>query len=415
MELIEISIKIIEKVLNRESNFLQSLKEECKFLDKFDKSKVSSLVGMYFRNYFLISAFLKEHNLKENSRNSILLGLTFINNSFKHIEKDEEMTKFLFNELSKLKFDVNENFKKDFNNLITLKRNYEFKNIKRNSIEGFSIRYNLPVWLIKLVINQYGKNDGLLVLKTLSCMPTQYLSINFERKIESSKDLENFTKLDEDLYVYNLEKTVKKEKLVFENYLYLTQKNYKNIFKDINLYPYSNITYFGDSNDNVVFDFVKKFYNEDNLFYFVTPKLESNYQIMDKVKKFKKRNFHFQELSASAIRTYSVEGEDLIMYSPKSSDFDLFRRNPEYGVYFDRNSFDNIQTNIKNEISELAKYIKKDGCLIYFVSTINKKETSFIKDYVLSLNEEFELIKEELYLPLKKEDSLFYYFIIRRK
>ncbi len=415
MELIEISIKIIEKVLNRELNFLQSLKEECKFLDKFDKSKVSSLVGMYFRNYFLIKAFLKEHNLKENSRNSILLGLTFINNSFKHIENDEEMTKFLFDELSKLKFDVNEDFKKDFNNLITLKRNYEFKNIKRNSIEGFSIRYNLPVWLIKLVINQYGKNDGLLVLKTLSCMPTQYLSINFERKIESSKDLENFTKLDEDLYVYNLEKTVKKEKLVFENFLYLAQKDYKNIFKDINLYPCSNITYFGDSNDNVVFDFVKKFYNEDNLFYFVTPKLESNYQIMDKVKKFKKRNFHFQELSASAIRTYSVEGEDLIMYSPKSSDFDLFRRNPEYGVYFDRNSFDNIQINIKNEISELAKYIKKDGYLIYFVSTINKKETSFIKDYVLSLNEEFELIKEELYLPLKKEDSLFYYFIIRRK
>lgn len=415
MELIEISIKIIDRVLSKETNFLQSLKEECKFLDKFEKSKVSSLVGMYFRNYFLISAFLKEHNLKENQRNSILLGLTFINNSFKHVEKDEEMLKFLFDELSKFKFDVNEEFKNDLNNLITLRRSYEFKNIKRNSIDGFSIRYNLPVWLIKLVINQYGKEDGLLVLKTLSNMPTQYLSINFERKIESSKDLENFTKLDEDLYIYNLDKTVKKEKLVFDNILYLTQKDYKNIFKDLELYPHSNITYFGDSSDNVIIDFVKKFYREDDTFYFVTPKLENNFQVMDKVKKFKKRNFYFHELSASAIRTYSGEGEDLIMYSPNSSDFDLFRRNPEYGVYFDKNSFDDIQNNIKNEISELTKYIKKEGYLIYFVPTINKKETSFIKDYVLSLNEEFELIKEELYLPLKKEDSLFYYFIIRRK
>ena len=415
MELIEISIKIIDRVLSKESNFLQSLKEECKFLDKFEKSKVSSLVGMYFRNYFLISAFLKEHNLKENQRSSIILGLTFINNSFKHVEKDEEMFKFLFDELSKFKFDFNEEFKNDLNNLITLRRSYEFKNIKRNSIDGFSIRYNLPVWLIKLVINQYGKEDGLLVLKTLSNMPTQYLSINFERKVESSKDLENFTKLDEDLYIYNLDKTVKKEKLVFDNILYLTQKDYKNIFKDLELYPHSNITYFGDSNDNVIIDFVKKFYREDDTFYFVTPKLENNFQVMDKVKKIKKRNFYFHELSASAIRTYSGEGEDLIMYSPKSSDFDLFRRNPEYGVYFDKNSFDDIQNNIKNEISELTKFIKKDGYLIYFVSTINKKETSFIKDYVLSLNEKFELIKEELYLPLKKEDSLFYYFIIRRK
>ena len=415
MELIEISIKIIDRVLSKESNFLQSLKEECKFLDKFEKSKVSSLVGMYFRNYFLISAFLKEHGLKENQRSSIILGLTFINNSFKHIENDEEMFKFLFDELSKVKFDVNEEFKSDLNNLITLRRSYEFKNIKRNSIDGFSIRYNLPVWLIKLVINQYGKEDGLLVLKTLSNMPTQYLSINFERKIESSKDLENFTKFDEDLYIFNLDKTVKKEKLVFENILYLTQKDYKNIFKDLELYPHSNITYFGDSNDNIIIDFVKKFYRDDDTFYFVTPKLENNYQVLDKVKKFKKRNFHFQELSASAVRTYSGEGEDLIMYSPKSSDFDLFRRNPEYGVYFDKNSFDDIQNKIKNEISELTKFIKKDGYLIYFVSTINKKETSFIKDYVLSLNEEFELIKEELYLPLKKEDSLFYYFIIRRK
>ncbi len=415
MELIEISIKTISKVIKKESNFLQSLKEECKFLDKFDKNKVSSLTGMYFRNYFLIKSFLKENEIKNDSRIGILIGLTFINNAFKHLVNDEELLTLLFDELKESKF-IKDDFKNNLSNLIALKRKYEFKNIKKNSIEHASIRFNLPVWFIKLILNQYGKDDGLLVFKTLSSMPPQYLSINFEKKIEHLSDLENFTKIDDDLFVYNLDKTSKKEKLVFDNTLYLTQKNIKNIFKGIDILPSSNLTYFGDSNDNIAFDFIKNFYSEENQFNFVTKDPQNNYLLIDKIRKFKKRNFHFYELNASAIRTYSIDGEDLIMYSPKSSDFDLFRRNPEYGILLEPNKIFEYVRNIEKDLDDLIKNIKKDGYLIYYVPTINKNETSNIKDSILSMyKDEIELIKEELYLPLNKEDSLFYYFIIRRK
>ncbi len=416
MELIEISIKVVDKVINEKVNFLQSLKEECKFLDKFDKNKVSSLTGMYFRNYFLIKHFLKENDINENSRFGILIGLTFINNAFKHIVDDNELLKSLFDELNGLKFINGDELKISLDNLISLKRKYEFKKIKKNSIEHASIRFNLPTWFIKLILNQYGKEDGLLVFKTLSSMPSQYLSINFEKEIEHSKDLENFNKIEEDLYLYSLDKTSKKEKLVFENVLYLTQKDIKNIFKDVEILPFSKLTFFSDSNDNVVFDFIKKFYREDSEFSFVTSNAESNYLVFDKIRKFKKRNFHIFDLSASAIRTYSIEGEDLIMYSPKCSNFDLFRRNPEYGILLDSNKLYEYITKEEKEVIELAKNVKNGGYFIYYVPTINQKETTKIKEHLLSTyKEEFELVKEELYLPLKKEDSLFYYFIVRRK
>ena len=416
MELIEISIKIVSKVINDKQNFLQSLKDECKFLDKFDKNKVSSLTGMYFRNYFLIKNFLKESDINDNSRYGILIGLIFINNAFKHIVDDEELLKYFFDETKNIKYINQEELKVNLNKLIELKRKYEFKKIKKNSIEHASIRFNLPTWFIKLILNQYGKENGLLLFKTLSSMPSQYLSINFEKRIEHQNDLINFSKVDEDLYLYNLDKTSKKEKLVFDNILYLTQKDIKNIFTEIELLPFSKITYFGDSNDNVVIDFIKKFYNDDSDFSFVTPNLESNYLNFDKIKKFKKRNFHFFEVGASAIRTYSVEGEDLIMYSPKSSDFDLFRRNPEYGILLDSNKLYDFIVKEEKEAIDLAKNVKKDGYFIYYVPTINQKETVRIKEHLLSTyKDEFELVKEELYLPLKKEDSLFYYFIVRRK
>ncbi len=417
MELIDIVINVIKDVLSKKYNFKDSLKNNSKFLDKYQKSNVSSLAGIYFRNYFLINEFLNEFDIKSDSNLGILIGIIFSNNSFKHIIKDESLIDLLKNEIKNYKNINEEELLESLNKLISLRRKYEFKNIKKNSLEFYSIILNLPLWIIKMIKRQYGNKDGFEILKKLSSMPEQYLSVNFEEVIKNTDDLTNFTLINNDLYRYNEKKTCKKEKLVFENKLYLTQKYIKDIFSKVDLYPSSKITYYSSSNDLVVIDLIKKFYNEYHEFNFVSPSLKSNYLLFDKIKHFNKSNFHFYELNSNGIKVYSNELEDLIMYVPNSSNIDLFRRNPEYGIYFDSNSLDNIIKNIREEILDLSKLLKKEGYLIYFVPTINKKETFEIKEYFLKNSniEEFEIVDEKIVLPINSDDSLFYYLIIRRK
>ncbi len=417
MEIIDVAFKVIRDILSRKFNFLDSLKQNCKYLDKYEKSYVSSLVGIYFRNYFLINEFLKEFNIKNDSDIGLLIGITFSNNSFKHVLKDELLKDELIKEVKNNKFLNEELFFNSFDKLISLRRKYEFKNIDKGSLEYVSIHLNLPIWLIKMIKRQYGNKDGISILKNLSIMPKQYLSLNFEKEIDKNDDLSSFTILNKDLFLYNENKTCKKEKLIFENILYLTQKHINECFDKILLFPSSKITYFSSSNDLIAIDFIKKFYNDYHEFNFVSSSLKSNYLLFDKIKSFNKSNFHFYELSSFGIKTYSSENEDLIMYVPNNSNIELFRKNPEYGVYFDSSILDIIVETIKKEIIELFNNLKKEGYLIYYVPTINKKETIYIKEFLMNNidNSEIEIVDEKIYLPINDEDSLFYYFIVRRK
>lgn len=416
-KVVETSKNIIKASLESKVEFLSVIKKDCRDISLEEKSNVSSLCGYYFRHFYLLKMFLKQYKIDFNSDEGILIGLVFANNSLKHYVDSNLLLNDLYEYLSSIEFNDLESFKEDFNELILKRKTYEFKKITLNFLEHFSIRFNLPIWLVRMLTKQNGTKEGIGILKALSFMPSQFVSLQFNKKLNSNDDISNFELVENDLYKYNQKNNVKKDKLVFNGTFYLTQKDISSIFNNINSRENSNFTCYSKSNNNIIFDYLKKFYDLANNFYFVSSKEEETYQNYDVIRKMKLPKAHFIELDTSGLNTYSENGEDVILYIPKNSEIELFRRYPDYGLVFDPLSMDKIIKTIKTDLLNLIKFVSKEGSLIYFVPTINKKETTFIKDYLLNeiSSDEFELVKEEMFLPKNNNDSCFYYFIIRRK
>jgi len=416
MDVLNVCHDVIQNVLLKNDDFATSLKIYCVDKERDYKNVVSSLCGIYFRNFFLINEFLKEWKISKESDEGIAIGLCFANNSFRHYENDSKVLENLFSLLETKKFNLTGDFKNCLTDLIVLRRKYKFKKPIHGLIDNVSIKFNLPSWVLKVLTKQFGKEQGLEIAHSLSSMPKQYASLQFKKKIEDQNALKNFDLIDGDIYLFKGASSIKKEEIIYNNLLYPTQLQTIQVFSKVPCEKHSNYSMIIDKKDTIVYDFIKHFYDKSNKLNILSSNLKSNFQVFDKVRGMRRKNIFSQEAQSGELCAIFNEKQKVILYSPKSSDIESFRRKPEYGCFFDSGNLDNYINSMKKGIVEISEFIDNNGYLIYYVPTINGKETVKIKEYFLeNKGEEFELIDEKQFLPNEKENSLLYCAIFRRK
>ena len=411
MNLFVVSTKIIKNVIHGIYNLKDGLKKETVELTRYEALEVSSICGLFFRNYFLIEHLAKFLNFPEKSDEFIFLGLLYVNNAFlKRVDQNKMFNDFLTFIIQR-KYQISRDEISFIKNVISVKRTFRFFDVKNGSLEYYSLRFNKPKWLIKMLSRQYGKSDGLRIIYEMSSMPSQYVSTYYLKSFVPSND---FKKMADDLYLYTKDTSIRKEDDFHDKKIYLTQVGYHEVMSKFE-YNLGNLTcYLGEEN-TIAYDFLKKFADTDCELNFISATLERNYKMFDYLKGLKLSNTHFYEASENHLENIFNVKQDFILYSPRSSNFELFRRNPEYGVYFQIEELDFIINDLKSGIRNISKYLEVDGKLLYLVPTINLKETRYlIEEFIEENKEEFELIEEKVYLPNKEENSLLYYAIIRR-
>lgn len=420
----ESSFKVLKTILKENEFFTIALKKNSNSIKKDEIVSVSSLCGLFLRNYYFIRVLVANVFNTTDVEPMIYIGLAYVNNSYKKIVDTNETLKFLANKLSLYEIKVTDEVKETFNKVLVSKKDY-LKEVFSNKLAkgdsqktGFkylSARNNLPEWVVKTLVKQYGRDLSIKTINAMTKMPKQFGYINSLLVKEITDDLKkDFKVIDGNFMEYTLTSSIRKNGYVRNGDILPLQVAEYEFLKSLPAINNGFIAYYFEEKE-ALYSMISNRYLPTNKVSLLTPSQKNNSELFTKINPSKPANLDIYNSDESGIISHLSEKQDLVVFMPKSSNLELLRRTPEYGILFDTNNLDGIIENELNGLSDITQYVKDGGYLAYAVSTFNIKETIILVKNFLSKHSEYTLEKEKIYFPFEKENSVFYFAIFKRK
>lgn len=420
----ESSFKVLKTILKENEFFTIALKKNSNSIKKDEIVSVSSLCGLFLRNYYFIRVLVANVFNTTDVEPMIYIGLAYVNNSYKKIVDTNETLKFLANKLALYEIKVTNEVKETFNKVLVSKKDY-LKEVFSNKLAkgdsqktGFkylSARNNLPEWVVKTLVKQYGRDLSIKTINAMTKMPKQFGYINSLLIKEITDDLKkDFKVIDGNFMEYTLTSSIRKNGYVRNGDILPLQVAEYEFLKSLPAINNGFIAYYFEEKE-ALYSMISNRYLPTNKVSLLTPSQKNNSELFTKINPSKPANLDIYNSDESGIISHLSEKQDLVVFMPKSSNLELLRRTPEYGILFDTNNLDGIIENELNGLSDITQYVKDGGYLAYAVSTFNIKETIILVKNFLSKHSEYTLEKEKIYFPFEKENSVFYFAIFKRK
>ena len=420
----ESSFKVLKTILKENEFFTIALKKNSNSIKKDEIVSVSSLCGLFLRNYYFIRVLAANVFNTTDVEPMIYIGLAYVNNSYKKIVDTNETLKFLANKLALYEIKVTDEVKETFNKVLVTKKDY-LKEVFSNKLAkgdsqktGFkylSARNNLPEWVVKTLVKQYGRDLSIKTINAMTKMPKQFGYINSLLVKEVTDDLKkDFKVIDGNFMEYTLTSSIRKNGYVRNGDILPLQVAEYEFLKSLPAINNGFIAYYFEEKE-ALYSMISNRYLPTNKVSLLTPNQKNNSELFTKINPSKPANLDIYNSDESGIISHLSEKQDLVVFMPKSSNLELLRRTPEYGILFDTNNLDGIIENELNGLSDITQYVKDGGYLAYAVSTFNIKETIILVKNFLSKHPEYTLEKEKIYFPFEKENSVFYFAIFKRK
>ena len=420
----ESSFKVLKTILKENEFFTIALKKNSNSIKKDEIVSVSSLCGLFLRNYYFIRVLAANVFNTTDVEPMIYIGLAYVNNSYKKIVDTNETLKFLANKLALYEIKVTDEVKETFNKVLVSKKDY-LKEVFSNKLakgdsqktgcKYLSARNNLPEWVVKTLVKQYGRDLSIKTINAMTKMPKQFGYINSLLVKEVTDDLKkDFKVIDGNFMEYTLTSSIRKNGYVRNGDILPLQVAEYEFLKSLPAINNGFIAYYFEEKE-ALYSMISNRYLPTNKVSLLTPSQKNNSELFTKINPSKPANLDIYNSDESGIISHLSEKQDLVVFMPKSSNLELLRRTPEYGILFDTNNLDGIIENELNGLSDITQYVKDGGYLAYAVSTFNIKETIILVKNFLSKHPEYTLEKEKIYFPFEKENSVFYFAIFKRK
>lgn len=420
MELLEKTALVLKEILTTKKNYFDLISQEEKKgqITTEEKGKMIQLVGSFLRNYHFIRQTARFVFYPSDIDTDIRTGIYYVNNAYVKAVAECEALDFLVNYFHSLKKVITDDQKIILNAICREKKKYEFDQLARGSFKYFSVKFNLPEWFIKMMNKHYGKDAGLRTCREISRMPNQYACLNtFKELTSEEKDLlaKDFTKVNEQFYLFNDKVSLRKHKLIKSKVLFPLELAFSNLFEVLPEEKHAQIAIYLGNKNNVYFPLAAKYAKDGNNLSIITKHLYENYDLLTKIKEYKIKNTHFYESEEDGLEPRLSKKQDLFIYFPSSSEIENFRIEPDYSIFFEQSSLDILIKEEKQGLENVSKYINDGGTLVYCVKTLGKKETSTLIEEFLAEHADFELIEEKQFFPFEEENSILYYAVLRKK
>jgi hypothetical protein len=411
----EIAISVAKGIVVEKLDFSQAAKKYCLGVDHEARKRIIGLVGIFLRNYFFVEGFVRELFNLASDEDVVSIGIPYVDVALKKYNSKDVAYSFIGDYLKEKGIAFDDDSKAKLDEVVEKKRRYELKDVRSGSLDYFMIRYNLPKWFLKMMLNQYDRQTMILVARECSRMPKQYAILNKFVDIpeELKKDFSNFSKVNDELFVYNPTTSIRRDPLVHEGMLLPLQKASNRVVRYLLSLNEGKVSFYIGHR---TFDFmpILNRYGANSSISFFAPSVKDNFDVFSKIKKMSKLNQHIYECDEEGLIAYLSEKQDIVCYFPNNSCLEALRRAPDYGIIFDTSGLDSLIVKELLGLEGLAKEVKDGGYLIYAVDTINIKETVVLIKKFLLLHDEFSLDKEELSFPYDEDNSIYYYAILRK-
>lgn len=412
MRVYEACFNVLKRILKEKEPFNSALKIVNGKFKKDVVSIIANLSGLFLRNYFAIKAISNEIFKTTEVETLIYIGVVYANNAFKKYLDEKESIDFLKNKLALYQVKFEDEAKERFVVATKNKRDFITKNIKAKDYYTLSAITNIPDWIIKMLFKQYGKQIGFSIINSLIKMPKQF-AIRFNAVELKEEEFKSYNKVDTDLYEYISKTSIRKDTLVRELGMFPIQKAEYDMIKMLpNIHEGRITCYFEDKNSAYI-GLINK-YLANNEITLATSNQKNYAELFSRVKKLNLEHLNIIESSEPDLITTITEKQNLFVYIPRSTNFELLRRNPEYGILFDTSSLDEIIKTQHDELEDIAGYIETDGYLCYAVPTFDIKETLVQINKFLDKHKEFSIVKEVTSFPHEKGNSLYYFALLKK-
>ena len=413
MRIYEASFNVLKKILKEKEPFNSALKIVNGKYKKDEIATIANVTGLFLRNYFAIKAIAYEIFKIVDTEPLIYTGVVYVNNAFKKYLDEKESVAFLVKKLALYQIKVDEEQKNRFAEAAKNKRDFISKNIKSKDYSTLSAITNIPDWIIKMLFKQYDKTMAFPIINSLVRMPKQY-AIRFNSVAANEEALKSYSHVEGDLYEYTAKTSIRKDVLVRDLGMFPIQKAEYDMVKFLPEIKDGNITcYFADKNASFI-GLINKYLPNNKLN--IATSSQKNYpDLFMRINALGIENLSVIESTELDLVTKISEKQDLVVYLPKSSNFELLRRNPEYGILFDSQTLDEIISTQESELNDIIGHVKEGGYICYGIPTFNIKETLVQIKKFLDKHKNFSLVKEVTSFPNEKGNSLYYFAILKKE
>ena len=403
MHKFEIAIEILDTILDKQIPFNLATKN---VLDKYsipldERTNVVGLVGCELRHHLLFDTLVKEELVFEEGVTSSAVLLLLANHHF-YNKFDEQETLALTAKASKLDVKALQQFldnHQDKNELIPAK-------YQKGSFEYLSLRYNTPVWLVKMLNKHYGRGLAFKILQINTRPVVQSYKLN---GIEQGRVLlnPNFGVAPvEDMVLY-IGKGSAKNTDFYKNREIIPEKMaFKTTLDNVNVKPLSSIAFYSGYSNTAYIDLALR--AEGSHIDLIAPDITLTTEIKRHASIYGLKNVSIYEEKAANLLACISNKVDYFFMLARNSNFELLRTNADYFLRFSRDELDSIMNEQRYSLEEAASLINDGGELIYMIPTLNKKESKQIVNEFLLIHRDFSLIEEKQHFPFEELNSTLY-------
>ena len=288
--------------------------------------------------------------------------------------------------------------------------------INNNFARRIALTYSYPEWLITMMRKHFGTKNTVKSISLSRKGAPISVSIN-KMLVDAPLASANFEKTDTCSTSYNF---IGKDKL-FEEQLFLQKKIFvmdqskQKMIEDFALEQAETILLMGHNDPSVALATICGI-NDLGKVNYATPTQEDYLQAAKVVSKFQSKaiNLFVSEYS-TIITSVALGSQDRVICAAPSTNIGLARKRPEVLLQLDRDDIDKYLEEQQKYLQEASTFLKDDGELDYYVSTLNKKESFLAVRTFLESHPDFSLLDEKLIFPYEYKGEGIYYARLKKQ
>lgn len=399
----DLAIDILTYVIDKEVPFKVAvnnfIKKETK-LTATDKNDIISLVGCSLRHYYIFSYLINKKYNEIPHEHLYLLFITFANRLFVKKYPDSELVNIVLQRIHLDNIEEFVNGLNDVNKLIP-------EEINRRSNLYYSLRYNVPTWVVNMIRKQYGLVNLIKFLRT-----NNINKVNTYRIIRKD-DLEGFDYIDDDFVHYVGETKIQYSKAYQNKNVVRLEPFYRNLLNEIDYDPYRGIGFFVGSNNDIIKEMFARTGQSLNFDLLVEGKTVL-FNIKKQLEAFKLSGIQLYECAHTSIITCLSNKVHTFFVCPINTELNRLNNEPDYFLRINQNDLDRFIINQIETLENAKEFVELGGQLIYFVPTLSNKETNNVINKFLNDNDDFVLTKAHQSYNFESDLLTGYYAILTR-
>ncbi|MBR3605321.1 MAG: hypothetical protein IKL52_04765, partial [Candidatus Gastranaerophilales bacterium] len=308
-----------------------------------EKKDAQAIIGSCIRHYLFFYHTLK-NKFKIHNEDLIYVVLYVLNDYyFTRRYKKEDLIETINDYISRngITLDVSAIF--DYFNSKTpfelLKD--EFQN--NINVKYFSLRYNVPDWIVLMISKQYSMTSAVKTIKAFSSKQKYYIKIN--ERLHTPEEIKikdtEFKAATDGMYEYIGKTALRKHPLINNFFLYQTNYFDNEILRKCKINTGDSIVIYDDVKTNLVLELYNKA-NKDNTFNFFSSDYSKLIKTLEYLRKYKHEKLVYDQCNYDQLESRVSRKANLCVLIPKSSNFTNVNSSPEYLINFKQNSLSEL-------------------------------------------------------------------------